>query len=98
MKLCETVFAFHHNPSATSGTDGATSNNAPCSTAPPTSNASFGEYRRMPLPMAARSLPVFMARGEIQLLPDLSADGGVALALGDSLAGVSKSFSSCLSG
>jgi hypothetical protein len=52
MKLCETVFAFHHKPSAMTGTDGAKSSNAACTTANPTSSASRGECRKMLLPVA----------------------------------------------
>src|SRR5437879_766273 len=55
MKLCETVFAFHHNPTATSGSEGTRRSNAPCSTANPMSNASHGECRRMPSPAAVRN-------------------------------------------
>src|SRR6266700_5559580 len=56
MKLCEMVFAFHHSPSAMSGTDGTSTSSAPCSSASPTSRASHGECRRMPV--RARALIV----------------------------------------
>src|SRR5262245_21840706 len=42
------VFAFHHSPSAMSGTDGTSTSSAPCNSASPTSSASQRECRRIP--------------------------------------------------
>src|SRR4030095_10603602 len=107
MKLWGTVFAFHHNPNATSGTDGTSRSNAPCSTANPTSNASHGECRRMPVliagcveapQMVELFSPGFMGSEPkaLHLLAGLVA----SLPVGDSFASAvfSMSFSRCFSG
>src|SRR6185503_14490413 len=47
MKLCDTVFAHHHNPTAIVSTDGHRSNTTPCASDASTSNASRREWRNV---------------------------------------------------
>src|SRR6188768_588254 len=80
MKLCATVFAFHHIPIAMSGIDGTAIRAAACAAVMARNSASHAEWRRMRCPSGTSPVGVAMVllrvadllrrRGVLQLLQE----------------------------